>query len=128
MERVVVFPAPLGPTSPMNLPAGRSRSIPATATCCPNRFQSPRTRTAAVPTSIPSVMRETLGVRPRAGASAVASAGVGEGGDQLLGVGQPAVGGGRAAGPLHGAAGAEAGGRRGHVRPLPERDQVQGRR
>ena len=33
----------------MNFPAGSSRSIPATATCCPNRFQSPRTRTAAAP-------------------------------------------------------------------------------
>ncbi|CAM5469806.1 hypothetical protein SDIAM103S_03472 [Streptomyces diastaticus subsp. diastaticus] len=51
IERVVVLPAPFGPTRPTNLPAGRSRSIPATAVCCPNRFHRPRTRTAGTAAS-----------------------------------------------------------------------------
>ncbi len=46
MERVVVLPAPLGPTSPMKRPAGSVRSMPLTAICSPNFFHRPWTRTA----------------------------------------------------------------------------------
>ena len=40
-ERVVVFPAPFGPTRPKNDPVGTSRSMPSTATFSPNRFTRP---------------------------------------------------------------------------------------
>src|SRR6476660_3344795 len=42
IERVVVLPAPLGPTRPKNDPRGTSRSTPLTATRSPNRLPSPR--------------------------------------------------------------------------------------
>ena len=41
MDKVVVFPAPLGPTIPKNEPEETSRSIPATAVVSSNRLTSP---------------------------------------------------------------------------------------
>src|SRR3990170_6231776 len=41
IERVVVLPAPLGPTIPKIDPACTVRSMPATATVSPNRLTSP---------------------------------------------------------------------------------------
>src|SRR6478735_7424662 len=42
IERVVVLPAPLGPTRPKNDPRGTSRSTPLTAMTSPKRLPSPR--------------------------------------------------------------------------------------
>ncbi|CNG42067.1 Uncharacterised protein [Mycobacterium tuberculosis] len=44
---VVDFPAPFGPSSPMQIPAGTSRSSPSTAVKPPNRFTTPRRLIAA---------------------------------------------------------------------------------
>jgi hypothetical protein len=68
IDSVVVFPAPFGPTRPMNRPDGRSRSMPATAACSPNRFHSPRTRTAggspSAPPSPPPAWSACTAARP----------------------------------------------------------------
>ena len=114
----------------MNWPAGSSRSIPATAICSPNRFQSPRTRTRwrppAVPPS-PGTLRWRIAPRARGSCATVTgasphsadergrprsrvrrspsrAAGVRERGDQLLRVRQPPIRRRRPAGPLHRAA------------------------
>ena len=55
IDRDVVFPAPFGPTSPAHDPAATFRSIPATASCTPNRLRSPRTTIA--PSTMPPPAR-----------------------------------------------------------------------
>ena len=47
MRIVVVFPEPLGPSSPNTSPRSIVRSSPSTATNRPNAFRSPSARTAA---------------------------------------------------------------------------------
>ena len=44
MRTAVVFPAPLGPSTPRMEPVGTSRSTPARATVSPNRFCRPSAR------------------------------------------------------------------------------------
>jgi hypothetical protein len=46
VDRDMVFPAPLGPTSPAREPAAISRSIPATACFAPKPLRSPDTAMA----------------------------------------------------------------------------------
>src|SRR5260221_362600 len=137
MERVVVFPAPLGPTSPMNFPAGNSRSIPATATCCPNRFQSPCTRTAAdvihepygqegAPIGARGTARATT-TDPQSPELPIPPTRIGERRDQLLRVRQPPVRSGRPTSPLHSPPRPEPRRRRGHIPALTEHHKIQRR-
>src|SRR6266545_3153845 len=49
MDREVVLPAPLGPSSPKNEPAGTSRSTPLTASTPSKFFTSPRSASAGPP-------------------------------------------------------------------------------
>src|SRR6478609_8487074 len=53
IDRVVVLPAPLGPTSPKNDPRGTSRSMPRTAMRSPKRLPSPRTAMAGPSSGTP---------------------------------------------------------------------------
>jgi len=46
MEMVVVFPAPLPPSSPVTAPARTVKLMPSTATSAPNRLVRSRTRMA----------------------------------------------------------------------------------
>src|SRR3954470_5110025 len=48
MRTAVVFPAPLGPSSPKIVPSGISKSMPARASTSPNRLVKAVTRTAVV--------------------------------------------------------------------------------
>src|SRR4051812_3254008 len=47
MRMVVDLPAPLGPSSPTQVPAGTSRSRPSTAMMRPKRLTTPRRRMAS---------------------------------------------------------------------------------
>src|SRR5690348_14538175 len=51
MRIVVDLPAPLGPSRPTQVPAGRSRSRPSTAVIGPKRLTTPRSRMARSLTS-----------------------------------------------------------------------------
>ena len=55
MDRVVVLPAPLGPSRPKNEPAGTSRSTPATAIFASNRLVRPRSESASRSITRPTV-------------------------------------------------------------------------
>src|SRR5436190_2246267 len=63
----VVFPAPLGPSSPKIVPRGTARSRPATATNDPNRLITPSKRTAVSPGALVEDGMETGDTPPSLG-------------------------------------------------------------
>ena len=79
IDRVVVFPAPFGPTIPKMLPAGTDTLMWSTATVPPNRFTSPETTSTTSLSAIASwavaedaegisLAIDTEGVRAKVGA------------------------------------------------------------